>query len=1045
MDHEQHEGRESAPRPPIQELIAAQARLRSDAVALTEERRNVTYGELWESAVRVAGGLAALGVRPGEPVALALPPGAPAVEAILGTLLAGAWYVPLDPRFPGERRSFIIEDSGCRLVVGTEPGAVSLAEVRAAAAGGPPPEVPARSTAYCLYTSGTTGRPKGVLVTHANVVGLLAAGRAVLDIGARDVWTQFHSCAFDFSVWEMFGCLSTGGRLVVPTRAQTQNPRAFLDLLGRERVSVLNQTPSAFARLVALDDGPGSLPELRYVIFGGERLAPRRLRDWHRAHPKTRLINMYGITEATVHSTIHELTPGDLEDDASPIGVPLPGTTIRLVDPHTADRPVPTGTPGEIWIEGAGVAAGYLRRPELDAERFVRGASGAGVALRTGDLARRTPDGDLLYVGRTDDQFQWHGYRIEPDEVADRLREHPAVGDAAVVLHGGAEGRIAAFLTPDGPAPSAEELHGHLARRLPPYMIPHVFATVPDLPLTENGKLDRPALTAEAATLRQNPTTHPQRPGAPRGRPAGGTEDVAESVPASAGQRQIHMADRLSPGAYDEAVAWQTDGRLDITALRSAVADLTARHEILRTRFAPAPDGLRQIPGPPWAPEVRLVRLAADSVRGDDIAASLIDSPPLDPRHGRTSQMIVLRPADGDDVLVLRQHHLVTDEASVRILMADLDRCYRAARAGEPAPPWTGPQFKDVVAAEQAGDDGPALDRLHARLTGALPALLPDPPPDPGPPGRVAIPFATTGGDVLRDAVRRLRVTRFTVIAAAVAAALHRWTGRPDVTFGVPLANRDRPELAGALGPYVSMGVLRSTAAPASTLTDILAAMRGQLADAVRDQHVPYEALVRRMRPARSSSAAPYCDVIVTPDEDEDGDLCLGGLRLTRREIGRTRQRAAYPVTVRVGTPGGRLAGVVGYDGVRLSARDAERLAAEIARCLPGLAAGPALPVWPDGPPEAAAPAAPATLPPATPRAMELETVVLTVWREVLDSPELGIEDNFFEAGGDSVLLAQVQERLAGELGRELPATVFFACPTVAALAAKLAEEAAHE
>ncbi|MER7133775.1 amino acid adenylation domain-containing protein [Streptosporangium saharense] len=1002
---------QAAPGATVHDLVRARVEAHPDAVAVAGDGEHVTYGELWRSATRVAHGLAGMGVRPGDPVALRLPPAPGTVETILGTLLAGAWYVPIDPRHPDSRVSFILRDSRSKLLVEEIPSAVTP--------DGPLPEVPASSPAYCLYTSGTTGQPKGVLVTHANVVARISGPRFPFGFSRHDVWTQTHSCAFDMSVWEILCCLATGGRLVVVPGGDVQNPWALREALLRERVTVLTQTPSAFARLVAVDDAdPAPLPDLRYVLFGGERLDPPRLRDWHRRHQGTRLVNLYGITEATVHATVHEVTAEDCERDVSPIGRPLPDTSVHLVDPRTGRRLVPEGATGEMWLGGAGVAAGYLRRPGLDRERFVRGAFGEDVLLRTGDLARLGPDGGLLYLRRVDDQFQWHGYRIEPGEIAARLREHPGVGDAAVLLEGGSEGRIAAYLVLSGAPPTPDELSTHLAVRLPPYMIPHVYAAVPGLPLTVNGKLDAQALAETAVDLRK----------------AG-----VDVTPASATQRQIHLADRLLPGSYHETVAWRVAGRLDDGALRRAAAELTGRHEILRTRFRSGEHGLRQVVGEPWRPDVDVRGVRTREVSEDDVARWVAGAPPLDPAAGRLLDLAVLRPAAGDDVLVLRQHHLVTDGGSVRVLIRDLDRCYTAASAGVAPPPWEGPQFRDVAAAERAGDDEAALARAERRLAGAPGTILR---PSAHPCGEpVAVPLPPVRGEDLRTAGRRLRATPFAVVAGAVAAALHRWTGRGDVTFGVPAENRADPALAQAVGPCVNLLVLRSRTETAGTPDELVAVLRDQLAEAVDDQHVPYERVVARLRPARRLDAAPFCEVLLAFEAgDAEGPAELGGLPLTRMRFPEIRPHAAHPVMIAIGTTAdGDLEGMITCRGGLLQGDDVARLARLVAEALDDLVHG-----------RTTSPAPRVCLPrakaegvgrPPGRAASSLEEHVLGVWRAVLREPRIGVDDNFFEVGGDSGLLTRVQIRLEDELGTEVPVTVLFACPTVRSLAARLAAE----
>ncbi len=282
-----------------------------------------------------------------------------------------------------------------------------------------------------IYTSGSTGTPKGVVVTHANVDRLFTATDPWFGFNSDDVWTLFHSYAFDFSVWELWGALRYGGRLVVLSFLESRDPEGFYRLLARERVTVLNQTPSAFRQLARAEEAVlgGAPPDLalRFVIFGGEALEPASLAPWIARHGdrQPRLINMYGITETTVHVTWRPLEEADLAA-GSRIGRPIPDLAVHLLDAF--QRPVPLGVPGEIHVGGAGLAQGYLDRPALTAERFVpdpfSGAPGARL-YRSGDLARRRPDGDLEYLGRVDQQVKLRGYRIELGEIESALARHP--------------------------------------------------------------------------------------------------------------------------------------------------------------------------------------------------------------------------------------------------------------------------------------------------------------------------------------------------------------------------------------------------------------------------------------------------------------------------------------------------------------------------------------------------------------------------------------------------------------------------------------------
>ncbi|MFC4908295.1 amino acid adenylation domain-containing protein [Actinomadura gamaensis] len=547
------------------------ARARPDALAVVLGRRRWTYRELDARANRLAHHLRNRGVRPGDRVGLLLDRGPRQVEAILAVLKCGAAYVPSDVTSPAERIALVLTDAAVRTVVTDRPGGPpsgpwdvvdlpsAAAEIAACSDDAPDVRVDPEQEAYVIFTSGSTGRPKGVEVTHANVAELLRGSEDPYAFGPDDVWTLFHSYAFDFSVWEIWGALLYGGRLVVVPYQVSRSPEAFARLLQDEGVTVLNQTPTAFAQLTgALQEHPRRLDRLRWIVFAGEALRPAHVRNWYRtsAAPGARLCNMYGITETTVHTTVHVIDGPD-GFDRSIIGRPMPHLTAVVLDP--SGRPVPVGAPGELYVGGGGVARGYAGRPATTAERFLPDPAAARPGdrrYRSGDLARQRPDGTLEYLGRIDDQVKIRGFRIELGEIQHHLDAHPAVRTSAVVIRPTRSGdpRIIAYAVPDdsprdatpvgaapadaarggatpggatpggatpggatpggatpggatpggrasgGGTPDVTELRRHLGERLPDYMLPAVIMVVPSLPMTANGKVDVRALPEPAAT-----------------------------------------------------------------------------------------------------------------------------------------------------------------------------------------------------------------------------------------------------------------------------------------------------------------------------------------------------------------------------------------------------------------------------------------------------------------------------------------------------------------------------------------------------------------
>ncbi|WP_214108307.1 non-ribosomal peptide synthetase [Acrocarpospora catenulata] len=481
-------------------LVAEQVRARPDAVALTDGATQLTYAELWARSGALAGHL---GTGPGDLVGLACRRSADLVVGMLAILRTGAAYVPLDPAYPDSRLAFMLADTGLDVVVTQRGVKLPPGDYRTVLADAPgqpftDAEPGPHDLAYLIYTSGSTGTPKAVMVTHHNVIRLLGGTHEWYGFGHGDVWTLLHSSSFDVSVWEVWGALTTGGRLVVVSHWESREPEAYYDLVRRERVTVLNATPAVFRQFVAVDERTAADLDLRLVVFAGDALdRDSVLRWWERHGTDTpRLVNMYGITETTVHSTYGPLTRELLAERASPVGVPLPDLGIHLLDP--AGRPVAVGVIGELYVSGDGVARGYWNRPALTAERFLpdpfSGRPGARL-YRSGDLASWKPDGTLEFHGRIDHQLKIRGFRIEPGEVEAAITAHPDVSKCVVVAHGDTDRRLAAYVVPrPGVRLSVETVHEYLEPRLPVHMVPSVVVILDELPLTTNGKIDRAAL-----------------------------------------------------------------------------------------------------------------------------------------------------------------------------------------------------------------------------------------------------------------------------------------------------------------------------------------------------------------------------------------------------------------------------------------------------------------------------------------------------------------------------------------------------------------------
>ena len=504
----------------LHERFEAQVERTPDADALIFGTERLTYRQLNRRANQVAYRLRELGVGPETLVGLCVERSLEMVIGILGILKAGGAYVPLDPVYPQERLSFMLQDAQLPVVVTQESLMAKLPAHSAKVfcidatplrlgsndtAGDENPVAGAKPEhlAYVIYTSGSTGKPKGVLVTHGNVTRLFDATDPWYGFGPEDVWTMFHSYAFDFSVWEIWGALLYGGRLVIVPYEVSRSPKEFHKLLADQKVTVLNQTPSAFYQLIQAEEtgGMGENLSLRLVIFGGEALELKYLKPWFKRHgDKTpRLVNMYGITETTVHVTYRPLTYEDVENgQGSVIGEPIPDLQLYVLDGNLA--PVPVGVAGELYVGGAGLGRGYLNRPELTIERFIADPFNKKPGARlykSGDVARFLPNRDLEYLGRADQQVQIRGFRVELGEIESVLAEHEAISQVVVVIREdqpGDQRLICYFVRASDHAASIPELRKHLRASVPEYMIPQYFIELEVIPLTPNGKVDRRAL-----------------------------------------------------------------------------------------------------------------------------------------------------------------------------------------------------------------------------------------------------------------------------------------------------------------------------------------------------------------------------------------------------------------------------------------------------------------------------------------------------------------------------------------------------------------------
>ncbi|NRT44807.1 amino acid adenylation domain-containing protein/non-ribosomal peptide synthase protein (TIGR01720 family) [Clostridium beijerinckii] len=490
----------------IQELFEEQVEKTPNNIAVVLGDKELTYKEINERANSLAKALREKGVGPDVIVGIMIDRSIEMIVGILAILKAGGAYMPINPDYPQERIKYMLDDSNANIVL-TQSQHVDRIRFNGIIIDLDNKELyegskenlenidKSSDLAYVIYTSGTTGNPKGVMIEHRNLVRLMFNDKMQFDFNEKDVWTMFHSFCFDFSVWEMYGALLYGGKLIIVPKLTAQDSREFLKLIEKERVTVLNQTPTSFYRLSeeALKESYNNLI-LRYVIFGGEALKPSMLSDWKRKYNKTKLINMYGITETTVHVTFKEITDIDIQKSISNVGVPIPTLAVYIMDKNM--NLLPILAPGELCVGGDGVGRGYINNKGLTEEKFIENPYNPQERLyRSGDLARWLPDGNIEYLGRIDHQVKIRGFRIEIGEIESKLKSSELIKEAIVVDKEDKQGSkyLCAYIVSEKEM-LVSELREYLSKQLPGYMIPSYFVNIEELPLTANGKLDKKAL-----------------------------------------------------------------------------------------------------------------------------------------------------------------------------------------------------------------------------------------------------------------------------------------------------------------------------------------------------------------------------------------------------------------------------------------------------------------------------------------------------------------------------------------------------------------------
>ncbi|MEU8503826.1 amino acid adenylation domain-containing protein [Streptomyces brevispora] len=985
----QRTGREPVPDETVADLLAAQVARTPEAVALVFGEQVLTYAELDARINRLARLLLARGAGPEKVVALALPRSIEMVAALFAVLRTGAAYLPLDLDHPADRLRLMARDTGPLCLVSTTAVAPSLRDeegpvapelllddtaVAAELAALPGDEItdaerpafahglPGRldHPAYVIYTSGSTGRPKGVVTPYRGLTNMQFNHQkeifdpAIASAGGRRLRIA-HTVSFAFDMsWEELLWLVEGHEVHVCDEELRRDAEALVAYCDSHRVDVVNVTPTYAQLLIEeglldRDEAAGKhRPAL--VLLGGEAV-PDTVWTRLRRTEGTYGYNLYGPTEYTINTL-----GGSTADSAtSTVGMPIRGTRAHVLDPML--RPVPPGSPGELYIAGTGLARGYHDRPALTAERFVADPFGEpGERMyRTGDLVRQRPDGLIDFLGRTDDQVKIRGYRIELGEISTALSAHPEVAHAAVVVSERAgTRRLVGYVVPEeatGPDDAlVRRLRDHLKAGLPDYMVPTALVTVDTLPLTVNGKLDVKALPApdlagtgtgrtprtareetlcalfaevlglpagsvgidsdffdlgghsllatrlvsrartaldaelairdlfEAPTVAELVARATRADGAARPVPTAGERPAR--LPLSHAQQRLWVIQQIecTSAAYNFSLAVRLRGPLDLAAWRAALADVTARHEALRTVFFTAPDGQvfqRVLPAEQAHPLVECVRATEDEVAG--IIDTVVNRP-FDLATELLLRATVVELEPEDHVVVLLLHHITTDEWSDRPFLRDLATAY-AARLDGAAPDWEPlpvqyadyALWQDRLLGDRADEGSLAalqLDHWRTVLAGAPEELeLPTDRPRPARPAfsgaEIDIAFDAPVHEALKRLARKSGVSMFMVVHAAVAALLHRMGAGTDIPLGSPIAGRGDEALDELVGFFVNTLVLRTDVSGDPSFTELLSRVRDTDLAAFSHADVPFESVVEAINPTRSLSRNPLFQVMV--------------------------------------------------------------------------------------------------------------------------------------------------------------------------------------
>ncbi|MGD9108495.1 MAG: amino acid adenylation domain-containing protein, partial [Gammaproteobacteria bacterium] len=974
----------------IHEWFKEQAKKHPDSIALTFGNEVLTYQQLDDKANQLAHYLRKK--YPGKKslknilIGLCIERSIEMIVGILGILKAGAAYVPLDPSYPQDRLLFMLRDTKVKMLL-TKKNVLSRLsflskemkkiicldddwkQIVKSSHAVPQIKSSVKDLAYVIYTSGTTGTPKGVLITHKNVQRLFTVTQPKFNFNKNDVWTLFHSYAFDFSVWEIWGALLHGGRLVIVPQYITQDLQKFCYLLQKEGVTVLNQTPSVFYQLMNIIlQEKISLNSLRYIIFGGEALNLKMLRSWWGIygdkHPL--LINMYGITETTIHATYRALSKKDLKNASrSIIGKILSDLSFYIFDKNMLS--VTKGKTGELYIGGAGLARGYLNRPDLTRERFIHNPLNKHERLyKTGDLVSLLKNGDLIYKGRSDDQVKIRGFRIELGEINTALNEHPDISQQIVILYekSGKKYLVAYYISNKNKKISEDLLRKALEKKLPSYMVPAFFVQLKAFPLTPSGKINRKALPSPFATVKSKRKIKFRNKNEKiladiwqkilnvdniglyddffhiGGNSLNATQIVLrinhqfninctveilfyyptidqlakfigeqvkkeqfkwQPIPRlnrkhplklSFAQQRLWFIDQYEQhhlGAYNIPIAIKLKGTLNKSALEKSLNYLIQRHESFRTKFVSITGKLQQ-----KIVRKYILKLKTEVVNQQKLKEILREEAAFqfDLSNVPLIRVRLLKTGKTRHVLIINQHHIISDGWSVEILIRELGEIYnKYINRQKPDLPalkveyadfayWQKQQLRDKKIKKE-------LKYWQQNLNDFANLQLPTDFPRPadktynGKHYRFNINKHLT--KLIKETGKASKTTLFMVLLAAFNVLLKIYSNQNDIIVGSPIANRNHPMVENIIGFFVNTLVLRNNLSNSLTFAELLQQIKQTCLNAYANQDIPFDYLVEKLKIERDISMSPIFQVMfILQNKVTETDLILQKMQTER-------------------------------------------------------------------------------------------------------------------------------------------------------------------